>query len=74
MEELHKAQAKGDDRIQDTRTESDQTIGLLKSKLSELEKTESRNRIDLLQTKVSRMETYFEQPTWKRVEEEEKGT
>ena len=35
-------------------------------------KAESRTRIDHLQAKVSRMKSYFEQPTWKRVEVEMK--
>ena len=57
LKELRLTQEKGDSRIQAIRSESDQIIGRLRSKVSVLEIND-----DLLRTKLARMTTYLEDP------------
>jgi len=59
VEELQLAHQKADLRIQAIRSESDQNIGRLKSRISVLERHD-----DLLRTKLARMVTYLEDPVW----------
>ncbi len=63
VEELRKAQAHGDARVQDIRTASDQKIGHMKSKILESDD-------DHLRTKLARMTTYLEDSVWRLVQEE----